>query len=237
MAGYDRAAVLTEVRRILPEVRMVAVTGSAAFDGPKFTPHSDIDVVAVGPCNVFAWGHASGREVEIQSFTLDSIRHRVQNPQWHTTNWIWYAGKLARAEVLWGHSVEDLVRGEINVRTRLIAASGLIGLLLAAERNARTGRRRVHVDVPLAFSALRHIMAGILPIRSEPDEDFRNLSASADLSCALEFVKPLAREAEDLLRDNGEVGKIMYLPEHRTGMQWLRKATGIDLPMPDICYY
>ena len=228
---------LAEVRRILPEVRMVAVTGSAAFDGPKFGPNSDIDVVAVGPCNVFAWGHASGREVEIQSFTLDSIRRQVQNPQWHTMNWIWYAGKLARAEVLWGRSIEELVRGEISVRTRLIGTSGLIGLLLAAERNARTGRRPVHVDVPLALSALRHIMTGILPIRAEPDDDFRDYSASADLSRALEFVKPFANEAADILRDNQEVGKIMYLPEHRAGMLWLRKVIGVDLPMPDVCYY
>jgi hypothetical protein len=225
------------VQRILPEVRMVAVTGSAAFEAAHFRPDSDIDVVAIGPRNAFAWGQASGRELEIRCYTLPGVVRMVQNPQWQTTNWLWVSGSIARAEVLWGESIEDVVRAQIDARTRLVAGSGLIGLLLQAQNRAKSGRRPVSLDVPLALTALRHIIRGVLPIRAEADEDFSDMSAASDLSGALGFAGQLARETNDILRDNNEMAKIMYVPANRTGLHWLRDAAGINKKLPDVCIY
>lgn len=235
MGVYDKAEVVDEVRRLLPDVQTIAVTGSAAYEGTRFQPDSDIDVVAVGPRNAFVWSFACGRELEIRSYTRSFITHMVQNPQWQTTNWLWVSGSVARAEVLWGEPVEDIVRAQINPRTRLIAASGLIGLLLLAQNRFRSGRRPVSLDVPLALTALRYITAGALPIRAEPDPDFINLSAASDLSRALEFVGTFADQAAEILRDNNEVEKIMFTPANRTGLRWLRDAAGIETALPGIC--
>jgi hypothetical protein len=234
MGVYDRAVVLQEVRRILPDVQGIAVTGSAAFEGARFLPDSDIDVVAIGPKSGFAWGRVGGHEMEIHAMHIDLIRGRVRNPQWHLTNWIWIAGGIGGAEVLFGPSLEDLVRSQITKRTRLIAGSTLIGALLSAQNKAKSGSRPVSLDVPLVLTALRRVVSGALPIRAEPDADLKNFTVMSDFAKELENAATLGEESFDILLDNNEVQKIMYWSEHRTGLGWLRRAMGINLEMPEV---
>ncbi len=147
MTVYDRTAVLHEVRRIVPDVQGVAVTGSAAFDGARFRADSDVDIVAIGPKSGFAWGRVGGHELEIETMHIDLLRGRVRNPQWHHTNWIWNIGKVGGAEVLFGPSLEDAVRSQITNRTRLIAGSTLIGALLNVQHKVKLGLRPQSLDV------------------------------------------------------------------------------------------
>lgn len=239
MGVYDKAAVLEEVRRILPDVTMVAVTGSAAFEGAHFRPDSDIDVIAIGPRNSFAWGEVAGHELEIRTYVPDTLQHSLQNPQWWhpPSNWIFVAGAIAGAEVLSGESVRGLVLSCTGDRNRLVAASALIGFLLSVESRSRTGRRPASLDVPLTLTALTNIVGGGLPIRAEPDAEFRQFSAESDLSTAVTFASEFAERTRDILADDEQVAKIMYLPEHRMGLRWLRNAIGINRAMPHLCTY
>jgi hypothetical protein len=233
MGLYDRFAVLDEVRRLLPEVTSVAVTGSAAFDGAHFRPESDIDVVAVGPRNCLGWGQVGAHELEIFCYRIDDLEIQLQNPQWRY-DWIFHAGKLGRAEVLMGESLRPLVLRCTGDRNRLIAGSGLIGLLLIAETKRRTARHYAELNVPLTLTALHHVVSGDLPIRMEADEAFRDMSAESDLFAAVEFARGLGERTRDILSDDQQVAKIMYWPEHRRGLHWLRNAIGIDRDMPHL---
>lgn len=239
MGVYDKAAVVEEVRRIQPDVAMIAVTGSAAFEGVHFQPDSDIDVIAIGSRNSFAWGEIGGRELEIRTYTRDTLNSSLQNPQWWhpTSNWIFVAGTIAGAEVLFGESVRDLVLSCTRDRNRLVAASALIGLLLGAESRRKTGRRVASLDVPLTLTALSNVVGGGLPIRAEPDDAFRFFSAESDISTAVKFASEFAERTRDILADDEQVASIMYLPEHRTGLRWLRSAIGINRGMPHLCLY
>lgn len=236
MGVYDRTAVLGEVLRILPDVTSVAVTGSAAFDGPLFRPTSDIDVVAVGPRSCLAYGQVGDHELEIFCYRIGEIEIQLQNPQWRY-DWIFHAGKFGRAEVLLGESLRPLVLRHTGDRTRLIAGSALIGLLLLAETKRKTARHYAELDVPLTLTALRHVVSGGLPIRMEADEDFKQMSAESDLLPALQFARSLAERTRDILADDEEVAKITYWPEHRAGLRWLRNVIGIDRAMPHLYLY
>jgi hypothetical protein len=233
---FDKVTLIHEVRRILPDVRSVGVTGSAAFDCANFKPGSDLDVVALNPRNCFAWSELGGHEVEIEAFAAERIKLLVQNPQWHGTRWIWNIGKIGGAEFLYGPSLESLVRSQISPKTRLIAAAELIGVLLCGKDKLGTGRRPLSLDVPLVLTALRRIVSDSLPIRAAPDEDLKEYSLRSDFSRELESAKALGEESRSILLDNEELGKITYYPEHRAGLRWLRRAMNIELEMPAICY-
>jgi hypothetical protein len=234
MAVYDKAAVIQEVKRILPDVTGIAVTGSAAYDGARFAPESDIDVVAVYPKNGFAWGRVNGRVLEINMMRLENIKRRVQNPQNHVTNWIWNIGKVASAEVLWGPPLNDLVRAQITPRIRLIAGVTLIGALLNNQEKAKYGGRLQSLDVPLVLTALRRIISDTLPIRAEPDSDLMDFTVMSDFTKELENALILGEESRDILLSNDEVQKIMYWSAHRTGLDWFRRSMGIRLEMPEV---
>jgi hypothetical protein len=236
MSVYDKSAVLKEVRRILPGVEGVAVTGSAAFEGTRFRPESDIDVIAIYAKNGFAWGQVDGRELEIHIFRAEAIRQRTRNPQGQVTNWVWNTGKIGGAELLYGPSLEDLVRSQITERTRLVAGSTLIGALLNAQNKAKAGLRPQTCDVPLLLTALRRVISHALPIRAEADEDLLEFTVMSDFSKELKNARSLGEESRDILLDNDEVQKMMYWSAHRTGLGWLRKEMGIDLEMPHIGY-
>jgi hypothetical protein len=237
MGVYDKAAVLEEVRRLLPDVTMVGVTGSAAFEGRHFTPDSDIDIIAVGHRNCFAWGQADGHELEIRVYTRDAMERPLQNPQWHPTNWIFLAGKIAGAEVLVGDSPRNFVLSCMSDRNRLIAGSALLGFLLLYDIKRKARRRPPSLDAPLILTGLRHVVARNLPMRAEPEEAFRHLSPETDLSKMVAFAAELAEQSRDILADDEQVASMMYLPENRTGLHWLRNAIGIHREMPNICIF
>ncbi len=237
MTVYDRTAVLHEVRRIVPDVQGVAVTGSAAFDGARFRADSDVDIVAIGPKSGFAWGRVGGHELEIETMHIDLLRGRVRNPQWHHTNWIWNIGKVGGAEVLFGPSLEDAVRSQITNRTRLIAGSTLIGALLNVQHKVKLGLRPQSLDVPLVLTALRRVVSDALPIRAEPDDDVKEITATSDFAKELESAAKLGQESLDILLNNDEVQKIMYWSAQRTGIRWLRTVMGIRLDMPESGYF
>ncbi len=235
MGVYDKSAVLQEVRRLLPDVQAIAVTGSAAFEGKHFQPASDIDVVATHPKNGFAWSQVAGRDLEIHALSIERIKWQVQNPQYHGPSWVWNVGKIGGAELLCGPSLEALVRSQITKKTRLIAGSALIGFLLMAENKAKLGRRPASLDVPLALTALRRVVSGALPIRAEADQDLEEFSAMSDFSKEFENATKLGEECLNILAENSELQGITYFPAHRTGLRWLRKALSIDLEMPQMC--
>jgi hypothetical protein len=234
MAVYDKSAVILEVRRLLPDVTGIAVTGSAAYDGAEFSPASDIDVVAIYSKNGFAWGRIDGRELAINAMRLETLKRRVQNPQHNLANWIWNIGKVGAAEVLWGPSLEGLVRSQITARTRLVAGVALIGLLLIFQDKAKHGGRLQSVDVPLVLTGLRRIVSGTLPIRAEPDSDLRDFTVLSDFRKELDNALILGEEARDLLLNNDEVQRMMYWSAHRAGLAWLRRSMNINLAMPEV---
>jgi hypothetical protein len=231
---YDESAVIQEVRRILPDVEGIAVTGSAAYEGTRFTAESDIDVVAIYPKNGFAWGRVGDRLLEIQVMRVGMVKRRTQNPQHQLTNWVWNTGKVGGAEVLWGPSLEDLVRSEITPRTRLVAGATLIGELLNCQQKAKSGGRLQSLDVPLVLTALRRVVSGALPIRAEADSDLLDFTVLSDFTKELDNALSLAEPARDLLLSNDEVQKMMYWSAHRTALEWFRRAIGINLEMPEV---
>jgi tetratricopeptide (TPR) repeat protein len=233
-AVYDKSAVIQEVRRLLPSVEGIAVTGSAAYEGSRFVAESDIDVVALYPKNGFAWGRVDGRVLEIQTMRVEMIKRRTQNPQHHLTNWVWNTGKVGSAEVLWGPPLEGLVRSQITARTRLVAGTTLIGELLNNQHKAKSGSRLQSLDVPLVLTALRRVVSDALPIRAEPDSDLVSFTVMSDFTKELENAVILGEQARDILCDNDEVQKIMYWSAHRTAIEWLRRMLGINLEMPEV---
>ena len=238
VTALDKCAIVDEVKRLLPDVKTIALTGSAAYDGAHFKPDSDIDIIAINPRQCMAWSEVSGHELVIGAWHMENINQLVRNPQWHGPGWIWRVGMIAGAETLYGPSLEMPVRSQITKRTRLIAASGLVGLLLMAQQKARSGRRpqlnEGIVDVPFVLTALRRVLSGALPIRCEPDEDLNDMRALSDFSAEFEGAKRFAAEHRDTLRDNAALAKIIYHAAMRAGLRWMREAIDIDLPMPNI---
>jgi tetratricopeptide (TPR) repeat protein len=234
VAVYDKFAVIQEVRRLLPTVEGIAVTGSAAYEGSRFVAESDIDVVAIYSKNGFAWGRVDGRVLEIQTMRVEMIKRRTQNPQHQLTNWVWNTGKVGGAEVLWGPSLENLVRSQITARTRLVAGTTLIGELLNNQHKAKSGSRLQSLDVPLVLTALRRVVSDALPIRAEADSDLVDFTVMSDFTKELENALILGEQARDILCNNDEVQKIMYWSAHRTALEWLRRAMGINLEMPEV---
>jgi len=219
---------------VLPDATGIAVTGSAAYDGSQFLLGSDIDVVAIHPKNGFAWGRVGRRVVDINAMRLETIKHRVQNPQLHLTNWVWNIGKIGGAEVLCGPPLEDLVRSQINARTRLVAGATLIGILLIFQEKAKHGGRLQSLDVPLLLTALRRIVSGALPLRAEPDSDLKDFTVMSDFTNELENALILGEGARSILLNNDEIQRIMYWSAHRTALTWFRKSMNINLDMPDV---
>jgi hypothetical protein len=237
LANIDKRALLERVQRILPKALAIGLTGSAAFDAKHLGPHSDIDIIAVNPRNCHIWNRFGGRELEIEGIPLERIKTSVRNPQWHGPNYIWNIGKIAGAEQLYGLSLSKLVTTEITARTQLIAGAGLIGFLLFGQEKARLGRRPASLDIPLALTALRRLVAGELPIRAEADEDLAKSSFLSDFSMELEKAKVVGANALDILKNNDEVSQICYMPAHRVGLAWFRKSLNIDLEMPRVCFH
>ena len=238
MAFPDKRAIVNEVKRLLPDVEIIALTGSAAYEGAHFKSDSDIDIVAVNPRRCMAWSEVDGHELVIGAYRMGGINYLVGNPQWHLPGWIWSVGAIARAEILYGPSLEIQVRSQITRRTRLVATSGLIGLLLIAQEKASSGRR-LHfaeqlIDVPLVLTGLRHVLTGSLPIRCEPDDDLNEMCALSDFSKEFEGARRFAAQHLDTLRDDSAVADMCYQWPNRAGLQWMRKVLGIDLPMPHI---
>ncbi len=241
MAPLDKRTIVKEVKRLFPDVETIALSGSAAYDGVRFKPDSDIDVIAVSRRPGMAWSEVAGHELVIGARNMESVNQLVRTPQWHGPGWIWRVGAVANAEILYGPSLEVQVRSQITKRTWLIAASGLIGLLLIAQRKAQTGRRPIFyetmVDVPLALTALRRVLSASLPNRCEPDDDLNEMSALSDFSTEFERVERFAAAHLDTLRDNAELEKIGHPSANRAGLHWMRKAMGIDTPMPSISMF
>jgi hypothetical protein len=233
---YDKSAVIQEVRRILPNVEGIAVTGSAAYEGARFVAESDIDVVAIYSKNGWAWGCVDGHLLEINAMRVGMIKRLAQNPQHQVTNWVWNTGKVGGAEVLWGPSLEDLVRSEITARTRLVAGATLIGALLNCQQKAKSGGRLQSLDVPLVLTALRRVVSGALPIRAEADSDLLTFTVLSDFTKELDNALILGEQARHLLLSNDEVQKMMYWSAHRTALAWFRRAMGINLEIPEVGY-
>jgi hypothetical protein len=238
VAALNKCAIVDEVKRLLPDVKAIALTGSAAYSGERFKADSDIDVIAINPRQCMAWGEVSGHELVIGAWRMENINQLARNPQWHGAGWVWRVGMIASAETLYGPSLAIPVRSQITKRTWLIAASGLVGLLLLAQQKARSGRRpqlnEGAVDVPFVLTALRRVLSGALPIRCEPDEDLNGMGALSDFSGELEGAKKFAAEHLETLRDNTALAKITYHAATRAGLCWMRKAMNIDVAMPNI---
>lgn len=237
MSRCDKAAILAEARRLVPDAQTVALTGSASFEGRHFRPGSDFDVIAIGPRNCFAWGEVGGTEVELVVFTQQKVWNLVGNPHWSGAGWIWLAGKIGGAEILDGPPLEAAIRAQITPEARLTAVAGLIGQLLLGAEKWAGGRRSLTLDVPLALSALRHIIHDRLPVRCAADEDLHEMNWTSDFSAELAAARLWSRQAAGILEDDRAVGRIMYYPEQRAGLRWLRRGLGIDRPMPDLCLH
>ncbi len=237
MAIYRKESVIKEVQRILPGVAGIAVTGSAAHNGDRFLPESDIDVIAIYSKNGWAWGEVDGHLLEINALRIEAIKRHVQNPQHHATNWIWTIGKYGGAELIFGGpNLENVVRSLITPRVRLVAGSTLVGALLNCQNKYRYGGRPQSLDVPLVLTALRRIVNNDLPLRAEADPDFLGFTIASDFTNELQSALVLAEATRDILSNNDEVQKLVYWSAHRTGLDWFRKAIGIDMEMPEVGY-
>lgn len=238
MCPLDKHAIVEEVRRLLPQTEIIALTGSAAHGGERFRPDSDIDVFAIHPRPCLAWSNFDGHEMAIGAMRKDGLDHLVQNPQWFTPGWIFRVGMIARAEFLFGPSLEAEIRSKITRDTWLVVTSGLIGLMLMAASKAGSGRRpHFHesiIDVPIVATALRRALSRELPIRCEPDADLAAKGPLSDFSAEFEGARTLAERYREKLQDNAAVAKSCSILPQRIGLEWMRRAAGIELPMPSV---
>jgi hypothetical protein len=238
MGTIDKQAIVNEVRRLLPAVETILLTGSAAHGAENFRADSDIDIIAINPRECMACTVLDGHEVVIGAVHKNAIHNLVQNPQWFTPGWVFRVGILVRAEVLFGGPVEPTIRSLINERTWLVAATGLVGLLIHAQKKALSGRRPHYneslVDIPMVVTALRHTLARTFPIRCEPDADVTALGLLSDLSPELQRAATFAIQYRDILAEDQQVAKLSGLLPQRIGLEWMRKALHIHGPMPSI---
>ena len=238
MGTIDKQAIVSAVRRLLPEVETVALTGSAAHGGKNFTALSDIDIVAINPRACLACTVLGGRELVIGAILKNSVSILVQNPQWFTPGWVFRVGMIAEAEVLFGEPLKPTVRSLMNERTWFIAATGLVGLLTLAQKKALSGRRAHFnesiIDVPIAVTALRQVLARTFPIRCEPDADVAALGPLSELSVELQKAASFAMDYREILADDQQVAKLSTSLPHRLGLEWMRKALQIHRPMPSV---
>jgi hypothetical protein len=134
--------------------------------------------------------------------------------------------------------VEPAIRSLIDKRTWLVAAAGLVGLLILARKKALSGRRPHYnesiIDVPIVVTALRHALAGTFPIRCEPDADVAALGPLSDLSPELQRAATFATQYRDILAEDQEVARLSSLLPQRVGVEWMRKALQIHGPMPKV---
>jgi predicted nucleotidyltransferase len=238
MRTIDKQAIVNEVRRLLPEVETIALTGSAAHGAKNFTADSDIDIVAINPRACMACTVLDGHEVVIGAVLKKSVAILVENPQWFNPGWAFRVGMIAQAEVLFGEPLEPTIRSLINERTWLVAATGLVGLLILAQKKALSGRRphfnESIIDIPIVITALRHVVARSFPIRCEPDADVAALGPLSEFAPELQRAATLAVQYRDILAEDQQVAKLSSSLPQRLGVEWMRKALQINRPMPNI---
>jgi hypothetical protein len=238
MSTIDKQAIVNEVRRLLPEVEIIALTGSAAHGAKNFTADSDIDIIAINPRQCMACTALDGHEMVIGAVLKQAVHNLVQNPQWFTPGWVFRVGMIARAEVLFGGPLTPTIRSLINERTWLVAATGLVGLLILAQKKALSGRRPHYnesiIDIPIVVTALRYVLARTFPIRCEPDADVAALGPLSELSPELQRAATFAIPYRDILAEDQQVAKLSGLLPQRIGVEWMRKALQIHGPMPSI---
>ena len=238
MGTIDKQAIVNEVRRLLPQVETIALTGSAAYGAENFRADSDIDIIAINPRDCMACTVLDGHEMVIGAVHKNAVNNLVQNPQWFTPGWIFRVGTIIRAEVLFGGPVEPTIRSLINERTWLVVATGLVGMLLLAQQKTLSGRRPQYnegiIDIPNVVTALRHALARTFPIRCGPDADAAALGPLSDISPELQGAATFAIQYRDILADDQQVAKLSSLLAQRIGVEWMRKALQIHGPMPII---
>jgi hypothetical protein len=238
MGTIDKQAIVHEVRRLLPDVETIALTGSAAHGAENFTADSDIDIVAINPRACLACTSLDGHEVVIGALLKNALGILVQNPQWFTPGWVFRVGMIVRAEILFGRPLKPTIDPLINKHTWLVAATGLVGLLILARKKALSGRRphfnESIIDVPIAVTALRHVLAGTFPIRCEPDVDAAALGPMSELSLDLQRAATFAAQYRDILAEDQQVARLSGSLPQRIGVEWMRQALQINGPMPAI---
>jgi predicted nucleotidyltransferase len=241
MATINKQALVNEVRRLLPEVETIALTGSAAHGAENFAPDSDIDVIAINPRACLAFTALAGHEVVVGALLKKAVSILVQNPQWFTPGWVFRVGMIAEAEVLYGGPLKPAIRSLINERTWLVAAAGLVGLLILAQKKALSGRRPHYnesiIDIPIAVTALRYVLARHFPPRCEPDADVSGLGPLSELSAELQRAAEFAVQYRDILAGDQQVAELSGSLPHRIGVEWMRKSLRIDGPMPSVSHW